>query len=496
MDKIILLIFAILVVFLPSNFLNKKRVVEESYTIKEFWQSTHLSLKQTKDLINNEFCNKDAKNFIACVSGVNNSLQQLGKKLSYSGSIIEVPYTSDKDELTPWFAFRKSVNIDFNKLLDELDALYDQESKKYHYGLLINGYMKIHYDPHTYLMPALEHDITYKEAPMVNRHRIGKSIKTGNFYFMYLTPESPLYEQGVRARDVIKEVNGHPVKGISTSEFRAVFMATDKVKLKLLRSEKEINLVVNSSNRIKSPNVSSKVIDKSSAVVKVDLFNGSTCDLFGREINRLNEQKISNLIVDLRGNGGGIIDSVICMSALFFDSPKEIFTLIRLYDFEKEAYSTYHHDRNQNLFNGKVYILINSDSGSASEIFAGAMRDHKRATLVGQTTFGKGSVQVCDPWRKNTLLFHCKTTYMYQLPSGFYTQNEGVTPDILVNIDNSFITRESDMFFPITVKQSVSQRKSKMVIDKTDSNDEDIELSVVKDLIKNNDLKLSGVKSE
>jgi carboxyl-terminal processing protease len=167
------------------------------------------------------------------------------------------------------------------------------------------------------------------------------------------------------------------------------------------------------------------------------------------EIAKMNPHSLKGLILDLRDNAGGLLSEAACLAGLFIGEDKKIFTASYMDNLMEESQTT----TGQEYF-GPMVILTNSRSASASELLAGAMQEYKRAILIGERTFGKGSFQKIESWNDSPHISLYQTEGFYLLPSGKSTQLTGVVPDLIVNDDKDG-KREIDIYqYPLKYKSN------------------------------------------
>jgi len=186
---------------------------------------------------------------------------------------------------------------------------------------------------------------------------------------------------------------------------------------------------------IKVESVKSELIDNV-AYIRLTSFNENSSDQFKKKIKEFRKNKnINKYILDLRNNPGGLLSQAIKITDFFLDSGEIVSTKGR-----KESENRRWFAKKGDLINGEtLLVLINYGSASASEIVAGALKDHKRAILLGENTYGKGSVQSIIPLRNNGAIR--LTISKYYLPSGKSISKIGVSPDILVVEENEEMFR-------------------------------------------------------
>jgi carboxyl-terminal processing protease len=246
--------------------------------------------------------------------------------------------------------------------------------------------------------------------------------------------DTPAAKAGVLAGDLISRIDGENVRGLSLQD--AVEKMRGPVKtpivLTILRegADKPIDItIIRDVIRVKA--VKQRVEGDDVGYIKITSFTEQTHDNLEAAIKTIREEagddKIKGYILDLRLNPGGLLDQAVSVSDTFLDRGEIVSTRGRN-DSETRRYSA----RPGDLTGGKpLIVLMNGGSASASEIVAGALQDHKRATILGTRSFGKGSVQTIIPLGSNGALR--LTTALYYTPSGTSIQAKGITPDVLVD---------------------------------------------------------------
>jgi carboxyl-terminal processing protease len=243
---------------------------------------------------------------------------------------------------------------------------------------------------------------------------------------------TPAHRAGVQPNDLITHLDGEPVKGLTLEQ------AVDKmrgpvnspIKLKIDRKGMESPVEVTIVREIISiRNVRARVEGEDIGYVRITSFQGErTLEQLRAGIADIAKQipadKLKGYIIDLRNNGGGLLDQAIAVTDSFLDRGEIVSTRGRNPDDTQR-----HNARPGDLTNGKpLIVLVNGGSASASEIVAGALQDHKRATLLGSRSFGKGSVQTVIPISQFGALK--LTTARYYTPAGRSIQAKGIAPDV------------------------------------------------------------------
>ena len=264
--------------------------------------------------------------------------------------------------------------------------------------------------------------------------------------------DTPAFKAGVKPGDLIIEIDGGSVKGLSLNQ--AVDLMRGKVGEPILLSiarkgengPLEIKIV---RAKIKVKSVKYEIIHENYAYIKISSFQNKTGKSLYDAISDLNTKSKGNIkgyVIDMRNNPGGVLGASVDVSDAFIEGKKKlVFTKGRSEDAMYEFTSN-----NIDLAEGKpIVVLINGGSASASEIVAGALQDHKRAIVMGTQSFGKGSVQTILPITSKTAVKI--TTARYYTPNGRSIQAKGITPDIIVkerelsaSLDNKML-KESDL---------------------------------------------------
>ena len=257
-------------------------------------------------------------------------------------------------------------------------------------------------------------------------------------YLRVITPieETPAFAADVLPGDRITAVEGNSVKGKSLQSIVNGIRGEpgSKVRLTLWREGRDLFEVTLTRAVIRIQSVRHKMLDDDIGYIRISDFT-RMMDAFDEAVEALREKKIKGLVIDLRFNGGGLLDECVKLSDRFLPKGDLIVSTrgrTRRDNREIDA------DKGDDLPSWPLVVLVNEGSASASEIFAGAMKDHKRGVLVGGKTFGKGSVQTPLPMRDKSYLK--LTTARYYTPSGYSVakikgkRDYGLVPDYLVEM--------------------------------------------------------------
>jgi carboxyl-terminal processing protease len=298
----------------------------------------------------------------------------------------------------------------------------------------ING-MLAGLDPHSsYMDPKSFRDMQVQTRGEFGGLGIEVTMEDGLVKVVAPIDDTPAAKAGVMANDIITQLDDENVQGLTLNQAvdKMRGPVNTKIKLTIMRkgSDKPIEVsIMRDVIRVKS--VRSHPEGDDVGYIRITQFNEQTTDGLKQSINDLNSQlgadKIKGFVVDLRNNPGGLLDQAISVSDTFLDKGEIVSTRGRNAE-ETQRFNA----RPGDMTKGKpVIVLINGGSASASEIVAGALQDHKRATLVGTRSFGKGSVQTIIPLGAGNGALRL-TTARYFTPSGRSIQAKGIVPDIEV----------------------------------------------------------------
>ncbi|MEM7299556.1 MAG: S41 family peptidase [Pseudomonadota bacterium] len=327
----------------------------------------------------------------------------------------------------------RQLNI-FGDIFERVRSQYVSEPKDQELiKNAINGMLRS-LDPHSSYLDAKE------QADMRVQTRgefggLGIEVTMENELVKVITPidETPASRAGVLAGDLISKIDGENVRGLSLQQ--AVEKMRGKVNtpivLTVLRqgADKPIELTI-IRDIIKIRSVRHRVEGGDVGYLRVTGFTEQTFSGLEKAIKKINDELGDNLkgyVVDLRLNPGGLLDQAVSVSDAFLDRGEIVSTRGRNPE-ETRRYNA----RPGDDTNGKpIIVLVNGGSASASEIVAGALQDHRRATIIGSRSFGKGSVQTIIPLGPNGALR--LTTALYYTPAGRSIQGKGIEPDIKVD---------------------------------------------------------------
>lgn len=366
------------------------------------------------------------------------------------GSSYNIINTSESKEKA------KLKNVDFSLFWDvwnSVEKKYVDKKKldptKMFYGA-IKGMVASIEDPYTFFLTPDENKQS-KDDLGGKFEGIGAQLGLKDNKIIIVAPlkNSPAEKVGVRAGDIINKVDGQSTKSWTLTQTVSKIRGPkgSKVKLTLERNQKEFDVEI-TRDQINVSSVDLTYETKNTntiAILKLNQFGENTNKEWNNAVNEIknlwDKNQIKGMVLDLRDNPGGYLDGSVYLASEFLPLGKVI---VRQESTSAES-KTYYVLRNGQLKNIPMVILINKGSASASEILSGALRDYKRAKLVGEKTFGKGSVQEALDVGNGAGL-HI-TVAKWILPNGDWINSKGIEPDIKIELklkDGNTLTREND----------------------------------------------------
>ncbi len=285
-------------------------------------------------------------------------------------------------------------------------------------------------DPHSSFMTPEQ----YKEMQVDTKGEFGGlgiqiGIKDSMLTVIAPIEDTPAYRAGIKSGDKIIKINNESAKDMglhdAVSKMRGAPSTT--VKLTILREGwKETKDFTITREIIIIKSVKSKLLDDGIGYIRINQFQEQTSSDLSKALEKLTQQNITSLILDLRNNPGGLLNSAVDVSSQFLTADK----LVVFIKDKKGEKIEYRSGKIAAISSIPMAVLVNQGSASASEIVAGALKDWNRGVIVGTQTFGKGSVQSVVPLSDGSAIR--LTTARYYTPKGISIQSTGITPDIVV----------------------------------------------------------------
>ena len=308
---------------------------------------------------------------------------------------------------------------------DYVESVDDKELMKSAIRGMLSGL-----DPHSAYLDKKEY-LNLHEGTTGEFGGLGIEVGLEDGFVKVISPidDTPAQRAGIRAGDVIIRLDSKSVKGMSLDE--AVKLMRGKpgepIVITVVREGEEKPLkftIIRAVIQVKS--VKSRELDPGFIYLRITQFQTRTADLLRSAIERLtrDDEELEGVVLDLRNNPGGVLNGAVDVADMFLEEGLIVYTKGR----GKGAESEFSAGPGDMANGAPIVILVNEGSASASEIVAGALQDHKRAIVLGERTFGKGSVQTILPMNNGDAIK--LTTARYFTPSGRSIQAKGIQPDI------------------------------------------------------------------
>ena len=249
----------------------------------------------------------------------------------------------------------------------------------------------------------------------------------GNIIVLLPIEDSPAEEADIRTGDIISKIDGEDCFGMDIDIVASKIKGEEgtKLTLEIIRDDKTIEKEV-TRRKVEIKYIDSEMLENNIGYIQMLSFDEECTAKFKEHLQDLQNQGAKRIIIDLRNNGGGMVSEAITMSELFLD-----FGSIIMKSYDKEGNEKVVKSSNLNPSDIEVVLLVNENSASATEIFAAALKENKRAKIVGKTTFGKGIMQQLFPINSGGVLKI--TIEEFKTPNGNAINHVGISPDVEVD---------------------------------------------------------------
>ena len=360
------------------------------------------------------------------------------------------------------FLFEKSFseNIDIYKKIDLFSEVLDKINDEYvddvdqskSMDAAINGLLQS-LDPYSaYMTPESFEGMQTETSGKFGGLGIEVGMESGVVKVITPIDNSPASKAGLKAGDYIVKIDDVQVQGKSLMDAVELMrgLVGSSIEITVRRRGVKKALIFNITREIiQVQSVKSKLIDTNIGYIRLTSFNENSSNQIKEKVKILNkDKKLKGYILDLRNNPGGLLSQAIKISDFFLENGEIVSTKSRTVSENRKWFA-----KKGDIIKGKILIvLINYGSASASEIVAGALKDHKRAIILGENSYGKGSVQSIIPLKNKGAIR--LTIAKYYLPSGKSISEVGVTPDIevLESIENFKFNTETDNQLNFAIK--------------------------------------------
>ena len=355
----------------------------------------------------------------------------------FSVLIFYIPtvYSSEND-------IYKKIDL-FGEVLEKINKEYvDDINQSESMDSAINGLLQS-LDPYSaYMSPQIFNEMQTETSGEFGGLGIEVSMESGVVKVISPIDDTPASRAGIKAGDYIVKIDNTQVQGKSLSEavelMRGPVGTSIELTIRRRGEKKALNFII-VREIIEIQSVKADVLEKNVGYIRLTSFNENSGEQIKEKIKELeNKKKVKAYILDLRNNPGGLLSQAIRITDYFLDNGEIVSTKSRKASENKKWFA-----KEGDLTKGKTLIvMINYGSASASEIVAGALKDHKRAILIGENSFGKGSVQSIIPLKNSGAIR--LTVAKYYLPSGKSISEVGVSPDIEINEESDDFQIKTD----------------------------------------------------
>ena len=319
----------------------------------------------------------------------------------------------------------------FSEVLEKIQNEYvDEINQADVMDSAINGVLQS-LDPYSaYMNPKIFKESQIETSGEFGGLGIEVSMEAGVVKVIAPIDGTPASKAGIKAGDYIVRINGEQVQGKTLMEAVNLMRGPEGTSIEITvrrKSLRKAKIFKITREIIEIESVISKIVDSKVGYLRLRAFNENSSNQLKKEISKIEKnKKLVGYILDIRNNPGGLLSQAITISDFFLDDGEIVSTRGRKKRDNRKFFA-----KKGDKINGKpLIVLINGGSASASEIVAGALQDQKRAILLGETTFGKGSVQSIIPLKNKGAIR--LTISKYYLPSGKSISEVGVVPDIKV----------------------------------------------------------------
>lgn len=358
----------------------------------------------------------------------------LGVLLSLGGTVI-----ADRDKVDPVASTEKVVSLPYEELRaftevfgrikrDYVEPVSDKKLLEDAIKGMLAGL-----DPHSAYLD-IEQYKELREGTMGQFGGLGIEVTMENGFVKVVSPidDTPAQRAGMKSGDLIVRLNEKPVKGMMLGDAVKIMRGEpgSDILLTVIREGEETPLKVTITRAIiKVKSVKQKMLEPNYGYLRISSFQSRTgqgvIDAIA-ELKKENKADLKGLVLDLRNNPGGVLNAAVEVSDAFLEKGLIVYTEGRI----KNSEMRFNASPGDEINGIPLVVLINAGSASASEIVAGALQDHKRAIIMGEKSFGKGSVQTILPTGKNAAVK--LTTARYYTPLGRSIQAEGIEPDVVL----------------------------------------------------------------
>ncbi len=324
------------------------------------------------------------------------------------------------------------IDVVYNKILNEY---YKEITEKDLQTAAVKGMMSLLTDKHSEYLTK-EQTEAFDQLLDGSFDGIGVEITKNNdnkVEVVSIFENSPAAKAGIKKGDILLKINETDIKDKSLDEVVSL-IKNKKKSIKIIverdKKEKEFKIVPNS---VDIPSVSSEVIENNNqkiGYIRLSIFAANSDKQFEDAYNKLKNKKITKLIIDLRDNVGGHLTTVNNITELFLGKD------VPMYQIKKNKQKTVYYAKSGKNSKDEIVILINSNSASAAELLSSALREQLKATIVGTTSYGKGTVQQAMTLKDGSMIKY--TTEEWLTSKGKTINEKGITPDVEIKLQDKY----------------------------------------------------------
>jgi len=402
---------------------------------------------------------------------------QLGKTGVIINTLFDAAETSDNGNEEAKI-FKEALTLVRKNYAE--DVQQDTQPKDLIYGAIKGAIDSL--DPHSaFMTPEQFEQIQLETEGKFGGIGIQIGMKNDIITVIDTLEGTPAYRAGIKKGDHIIKINSEVTKHMTLTDAVSKMRGTPSTKLRItiLRDGgKETGDLTIIREAIQLKSIKATMLEDNIGYIKINQFQQETASDFSTALSKLMNQNMHSLIIDLRNNPGGLLQSAVKVASEFIPPGK----LVVFTKNKKGQQKEYRSSKNNPDSRIPIVVLVNEGSASASEILAGALKDWERATIMGTLTFGKGSVQTIVPLTDGSALK--LTTARYYTPKGISIQTTGISPDIPVKplikkgqqVYPVTVTREKDLEGHLTNGQTEDVMTSEDIVLITMNDDEDQQL--------------------
>lgn len=437
------------------------------------WQQTAIAERDLAFVLDPRQCRSSQRHHLACVNAVIQMAQKLNFLVKPDGQLEPIGvhekliFQTEKTWLQNWLRQSRGFeDLDFIQVARNLIKMAPAVARPHLIATGFNAFLSVTRDPHTYILPRSYYENVVMSG-LPEHKSFGITMGRAKDKVIIRRLQDWSYAKSVlKNGDEILEIQNIPILSVTQNRLSEIIKdaLNANLHLKVRRGERVFSTVLQSQTNL-TKSVETKIFGsvEKVGVIQISKFASETCTDVQKSIIEIKSNFVRGLILDLRDNPGGSIDEAGCIVGLF-TGPGKLAYKVKFFDPKtpEEEYIT----SQEQAFEGRVAVLVNSNTASAGELLAGALQDHKRGLILGQRTYGKGTFQEGKSWQNNEDILIFETKGLYFLPHGATPQLIGVEPNVQIALGDSVLVREQEQYLfpilnPLPQRQLASQMEGK-----------------------------------